>query len=364
MGIKLMPNGKYKVTVHKRNPITRQPETLRREGLKTRAQAERAQRELLISLGERIHRKVVPLWSKFLDEYLQHMRNNGLKNSTIYNTEKCLKHHTLPAWTEKCLDQVTTEDINKIKNERLAQSSESHKKCVLKYIRAVFKYACERRHIDRNPTPTPKFKINDKIKSVLNEGQIKQLLRKAQEQNWPWYPHYSVALFTGLRSGELYALKWNNVDLERRSILVNCSWSSKDGFKSTKSGDDRRIEIPLPLMPVLRELKLQSQMSEFVLPRISKWDKGEQARQLRLFLKLNGLPEVRFHDLRASWATLLLSKGAVPAKVMCMGGWKDMDTMMIYMRKAGIDILGSTSMLDDLNTHGVETGKLLEIRPS
>lgn len=44
-----------------------------------------------------------------------------------------------------------------------------------------------------------------------------------------------------------------------------------------------------------------------------------------------------------------------------MGGWKDMDTMMIYMRKAGIDIKDSTKVLDDLHIHKIEPGKLLKL---
>lgn len=84
---------------------------------------------------------------------------------------------------------------------------------------------------------------------------------------------------------------------------------------------------------------------EFVLPRLSKWDKGEQARCLRMFLMGSGLPAVRFHDLRASWATMLLNKGLEPVKVMQMGGWKDLKTMMIYIRKAGVNIKGSSQVL-------------------
>lgn len=75
-----------------------------------------------------------------------------------------------------------------------------------------------------------------------------------------------------------------------------------------------------------------------------------------------GLPEIRFHDLRASWATMLLAKGVAPSKVMAMGGWKDMDTMLIYMRKAGIDIKGSTQVLDGMQTHGVPAGSVVELR--
>lgn len=121
------------------------------------------------------------------------------------------------------------------------------------------------------------------------------------------------------------------------------------------------LEIPTPLLPLLKELKLKSAGSNFVLPRLSKWDKGEQARELRIFLKLVGLPEIRFHDLRASWATWLLGKGVVPVKVMAQGGWKDMKTMMIYLRKAGIDIVGSTSVLDDIQTHGVGQAEVIAL---
>ncbi len=162
----------------------------------------------------------------------------------------------------------------------------------------------------------------------------------------------------------MYALQWDNVNLDKRQILVNCSWSSKDGFKSTKSGHDRVVEIPLPLVPVLAELRLKTFSTEFVLPRLWKWDQGEQARILRLFLRSIGLPEIRFHDLRASWATLLLSRGVAPSKVMSMGGWSDMKVMMIYMRKAGIDIKGATSCLDDMQIHGIQPAKVLNFTPS
>jgi integrase len=86
--------------------------------------------------------------------------------------------------------------------------------------------------------------------------------------------------------------------------------------------------------------------SEFVLPRIRAWDKGDQARELRMFLMGMGLPAIRFHDLRATWATILLSKGVPPIKVMIAGGWKDIKTLMIYMRKAGVEIQG---IMDDMD---------------
>ena len=55
---------------------------------------------------------------------------------------------------------------------------------------------------------------------------------------------------------------------------------------------------------------------------------------------------MRFHDLRATFATMLLIKGVEPIKVMVLGGWKDMKTMQIYMRTAGVEVRGINKVLD------------------
>ena len=96
-----------------------------------------------------------------------------------------------------------------------------------------------------------------------------------------------------------------------------------------------------------------------MLPRIDKWDKGEQARDLRMFLQGIGLPVIRFHDLRATWCTLMLQNGIEPIKVMKMGGWKNISTMERYIRQAGVDIKGITNDLD-LHTHNLK-GQLLHL---
>jgi integrase len=183
------------------------------------------------------------------------------------------------------------------------------------------------------------------VAPVLCNYPATLLLQKARELGHEWYPIWATALYTGMRSGELFALTWDKVNFERNNILVDCSWSNYDGFKSTKSGDDRLVDIAPPLLTLFKELKLQSHDRIFVLPRMPEWEDGYQAAVLKQFLIGIYLEPVRFHDLRASWATMLLNKGVFPAKVMAMGGWKDIKTMMIYMRKAGVDIKGSTSCL-------------------
>jgi integrase len=153
-----------------------------------------------------------------------------------------------------------------------------------------------------------------------------------------------LSLDTGLRNGELYALKWDSVDLKKRIIYITHSWNKINGLKETKSGDDRVVEIAPSLLPILIDLK-EKTTDEFVLPRIRDWETGTQAKPLKEYLKTLNLPLIRFHDLRASWATIMLSKGIEPIKIMSMGGWKDLKTMQIYIRKSGINIQGITDKL-------------------
>jgi integrase len=257
------------------------------------------------------------------------------------------------------VDQITTQEIRELIQKDFVGKSEHTKQACLKFIRCVFQFGVESGHLNRNPSPTMKFRFGDKIKRVLTKDQVERLLNTAKMMNCEWYAHWSMAIYTGMRNGELYALRWENVDFENGMIVINCSWSGRNGFKSTKSGDDRIVPIAPMLVPVLQELKLKSGgIGEFVLPRIAKWDKGEQARELRMFLSGMGIEACRFHDLRATFATQLLQHGVEPIKVMKAGGWKELKTMMIYVRKAGIDVKG---MMDGFELHNPyqETAKVL-----
>jgi integrase len=249
--------------------------------------------------------------------------------------------------------------INEVINEGMLGKSQSYKRNVLKFIKLTFQYAVDQGYLALNPTPRMKFKVGDKIKRVLTSNQAAKLLNSAKFDS-DWYPHWAMALYTGMRSGELYALTWDKVNFESRQIRVDCSWNSKDGFKSTKSGDERIVEIAPSLLQVLKELKLElGSSSTFVLPRMRAWDKGDQARELKKYLIGISVPPVRFHDLRATWATIMLSQGIPPIKVMKMGGWKDLKTMQIYMRMAGIDIQGVT---DNLCLHNPASGTVSHLK--
>jgi integrase len=244
------------------------------------------------------------------------------------------------------VDEITADEIRRVIEVDYRDRSPSQQKSILQYIRCAFECAGEKGYVTRNPSPNMAFKIGDKIKKVLTEQQVRVLLNSAKALGWKWYPHYAMAIYTGMRSGELYGLTWDKVDLDNLQIVVDCSWNNKEGLKSTKSGDDRIVDIAKALVPILRDLKVQSGGKGPVLERFQEWTDGDQAAELRRFQEGLGLPQTRFHDLRATWCTLMLCKGVEPIKVMMMGGWKNLKTMQIYMRKAGVSIKGITDVLD------------------
>jgi integrase len=348
MGIKYIEAKKnYEVSYSRRHPVTKNSMGIKRTGIKTMEEAKKTFNWLIILMEKKISRSMFPLWPDMVDRFLEAFRNRGIANNTVHNYQTTLYAHTYKQWQKKAINEISTSDIRKLILEDLVDKSEATKKSMLKYIRAVFTYAFEIGIVMRDPCPKLKFKNNLKIKSVLKEHEIYALLKAAKSLGHPWFSIWAVACYTGLRNGELYALKWERVDLEKRLMVISLSWNQQNGFKETKSGDDRNVEIAESLLLLLQNL-YESRVSEFVLPRIEAWNKGSQASILREFLNEHNLPQVRFHDLRASWATIMLSKGVEPIKVMSMGGWKDLKTMQIYIRKSGINIQGITNSLNFL----------------
>ena len=330
----------------RRHPKTRQPKSLKRIGLKSQAEAKRVERELVVQLEESFKETIMLTWPKLAAQFMESKRLSDWSEKTFENCKLCLEAHTFEKWKGRRIDEITPQEIKNLLVEKVGKRSPSHQQTLLKFIRGSFQFAVDSGFLNRNPTPVMHFRIGEKIKKLLTEEQVRIFLGRAKGVDSDWYYHWAMAVYTGMRNGELYALTWDKVNLENRTILVDTSWNNKDGFKSTKSGDDRMLEIAPNLLVLLKELKLVTFDSTFVLPRSRYWDKGEQARHLRMFLQGIGLPQIRFHDLRATWATIMLSKGIEPIKVMCMGGWKDLKTMQIYIRKAGVNIKGITNNLD------------------
>ena len=186
----------------------------------------------------------------------------------------------------------------------------------------------------------------EKKPEILTLAEIQRLIEMAYEQKHSWRRVWSTAILTGMRSGELLALEKSDVDFENMLINVNKSHNCRlKIYKSTKAGYWRQIPISTDLEKILKEQFVQNPNSSYVFEKFSDWEKGGQARILRSFCYLIGLPSIKFHTLRACFATQMLRSGVEPAKVMKIGGWKELKTMQRYVRLSGIDVMGATEVI-------------------
>ena len=225
----------------------------------------------------------------------------------------------------------------------------SKRKRVRTAIDAVFAWGNLSGRIENMKTPCEGFKTSrkaaEKLPEILTLDEIKTLLKVAKGINHPWYEIWALALLTGMRSGELYALQWDAVDFENSTIYVHRNWTSKAGLSETKGRYWRAVPMNPDLMAMLKELKIKRAGEKSVLHRFNLWTKGRQAEILREFCSGYNLTSIKFHTLRACFATQLIKDGVAPAIVMKIAGWKDLKTMQRYIRLAGIEIRGATEKL-------------------
>jgi integrase len=261
--------------------------------------------------------------------------------------EKCLNRYVTPRWESKDIHNISQDDVRNLIFDELPEGVTPHtRKAILKLVRKILEMAVEAQEIAKNPCAglAVRAPVNDQ--EVLNRVEVDKLLSEGKVTNHYFYPVWVTALMTGMRSGELNALLWSDVDFESKKIHVTKSWSGKNGIKPTKNERNRIVPISDAFLAFLRELRLKSNPNEpNVLPRIGEWQRGDQAKVLREFCRRIGITPVRFHDLRATFITNMLAQGVAISKVMAIVGHSQMNTTDGYNRRAGIGLEGTTNQL-------------------
>ena len=368
-------NGKtfYEVYVHvksKDDPLIRvQKRKKKIPSLKEAAREEtRMIKEALIELGSLEVQgdtwgRIIELW---YNEQVREGYANYTNKFTVEDYKRMLLRYTAD-WIKRRPSDLNRGDGKKLIEALLALNKSKgfvHK--VKNTINLVFQWGIDNRFIKEVfVSPVQGIKIDkreEKFPEILNLTEIRTFLYEAKTHNHDWYPVWAMALLTGMRSGELFALEWNDVDFENKLVRVKKSFSKRTNeIKSTKAGYWRNIPISNELNNLLVELKSLTGNAQWVLPRLTDWVRGDQAKPLRMFLTEIGLPSVKFHTLRACFATQLLADGVETAKVMKIGGWKDLKTMQIYMRLAGVDEKGATEGLRFLPSDEAVMGRVVEL---
>jgi integrase len=358
-------------------------------GFTNQSKAETEEKRLLIELGKKLERLECQgaTWDTVVDRWEYDKRaypSSDYVETTILDHAALLRKWTRP-WLNRIASELNRGDGREILR---AAQGDGKKTSFLKKLRntinVVYGWGIEEKlivgvhHSPVHGLDVGKEKEGE-LPEILSLGEIRALLTSAREHDHAWYPVWSMALLTGMRSGELHSLLWTDVEMASEEIArlqeglpadkrrygmirVTKTWNTRTKSTGpTKGGYWRSVPISGELYWLLREQKVRAGEGEYVLPRFWEWDKGEQARVLRAFCLGAGLKSIRFHTLRACFATQLISDGIAPTRVMKIGGWKDIKTMQRYVRMAGIDEAGATEGLKFLPSDEAVMGRVVNL---
>lgn len=180
------------------------------------------------------------------------------------------------------------------------------------------KYAVRQGYLGRNPCemldpPRPR----KKTMRTLTPAEVETLMDSAKDTRF--YPIYYTALSSGLRQAELLGLRWRDIDLDMLSISVNQVFYKRHGvaqFKEPKTAHSRRRVAMTPKLAIFlrgyqdEALSLDSPL--FADEKGKPIDPSVLSHDFAKTVKRAGLGAVRFHDLRHTFASLMLLRGAKP----------------------------------------------------
>ena len=142
-------------------------------------------------------------------------------------TKKLLTNGLPNYWDEMELGDFSKVNIHKFIFEDMLSSTPHQKKDVHKILRRFFEMAIEEGVINKNPAKGIKIKLPSPEQKVLTSEEADKLLKEAHVCNHRFYPHWAVALFTGMRNGEIYALRVSDVDLDAGIIHIKKQFTAK-----------------------------------------------------------------------------------------------------------------------------------------
>jgi integrase len=194
-------------------------------------------------------------------------------------------------------------------------------------IRAALSWAEDRELVDRNVAKGAARRGRDveppgRVR-YLDDEEREALLAACAEGNDPrLLPLVRLALLTGMRQGELLGLRWNDVDLERGLASL----------PRTKSGHPRSVALSAPAVELLRELaehRVLGWPEVFANPR--RWGRPTYPHTgFKRAVERAGLEDFRFHDLRHTFASYLLSAGATLPELAAALGHRSLAMVQRY----------------------------------
>jgi integrase len=269
----------------------------------------------------------------FLDRWLADEAAHQLRPRTLEAYRSVAELWIAPAIGDIRIAALEAADVQRMVALVLEQRSPQTAKHALKILRGALGAAVRWEITDRNVARlirSPRV-VRRPVRPLTLEEARAFLEATAKHQR---HALYVLALTTGMRRGELLGLRWPQVDLRRGTVTVNASLRQLGprtfAWDEPKTERSRRT-LPLSQLAIEALTQHRSQATSatvvFARPDGRPLPAAEVTREFQAALKAAGLPQVRFHDLRHTAASLMLEQsGGDLRQVMSMLGHSTIST--------------------------------------
>ena len=284
---------------------------------------------------------------EYLQRWLSDSVKDSVKQTTYESYERLARIHLVPALGRIKLKNLTPAHVRGLYREKLDSGlSASSVQRIHALLHKALKQAVNDGLIPRNVTDgVTRPKQSRKEIQALSLEQARTFLQAARSDRLEAL--YLLAIHTGLRQGELLGLKWYDVDLDQGTLQVRRILSAaKSGptFTTPKNDKGRSVRLTPQAMQALRDHR--KRQIEERLKHAGYWQNTDLVftstvgtplnrhnvfrRSFKPLLRHAGLPDIPFHALRHSFATLMLSGREHPKVVQEMLGHSRINTTLDF----------------------------------
>ena len=179
----------------------------RKTKLETLAKAKSVEFELKRELAQLKEQAVPYRWHEWFSICIKRM-DIEMRPSTVYNYETQIRKWISPHWQDREMQTITRAEVHEMIFEKCAAIvSPNNRKTILKMVKRIFAMAIEDGRLERNPCVGIQVRAPEVEQKVLTTSEAETLLREARANGHRFYPVWAFGLMTGMRSGEMYALR-------------------------------------------------------------------------------------------------------------------------------------------------------------
>lgn len=306
----------------------------------------------------------------FMKEWLVSIEP-ALRYNTIQQYEQVTHQYILPVLGNYPIRDIKPEQIQRLYNDMVNKGYGLRTvQIVHSVIHRALVHGVRLGLLSRNPDDaTTPPKPSRKEMRFLDENQVQQLMIVAKAQNDHFFTLYYLAIATGMRQGELLGLCWADIDWEKGELTICRQLTKKKGggfeltTPKTKAGI-RQISLGSNALEILQEHREAQQLDRqaagvhwqdqglvFTSSIGTPIDRSNMRWFFKALLKDAGLPDIRFHDLRHTAASLMLNNG-IPLMIVSrrLGHAQPSITLDVYGHLIPGKQQEAASLMDELLT--------------